>query len=117
MSLKRLYLLDCNINLNSAAQIMYSLSNNSKLRELSLSNNNLALRSNIEKSKARDLLSNFMLSNKSLVHLILQNCEIDIRTAEFLLSTLVHRTNAMLIHTKHNPQMFDGIAMINMKYV
>lgn len=75
------------------------------------------LKSNNDKSKIRDFLSNFMLSNKSLGHLILQNCEIDSKTAEFLLGTLVHRTNVLLIHTKHNPQMFDGIAMINMKYI
>lgn len=85
---------------------------------MNLSSNNLCLKktsSKNENSKIRDLLSNFMLSNKTMIHLLIKNCEIDKNTAEFFLGCLMIRTNCLFLHTENNMQMFDGIAMFNMK--
>lgn len=92
------------------------MSNNIRLKELDASNNNLLIRKDIkngDKVKIKDNLSTFMLSNKTMNHLIISDCNIDRKTAELIVSIFMLRPSMILVHTNSNPQIFDSVSLID----
>lgn len=106
----------CEIKINVFAELMFTMSNNIRLKELDASNNNLLIRKDIkngDKVKIKDNLSTFMLSNKTMNHLIISDCNIDRKTAELIVSIFMLRPSMILVHTNSNPQIFDSVSLID----
>lgn len=95
---------------------MMTMSNNIRLKELDLTSNNLFLRKDTkpgDKVRIKDNLSTFMLSNKTMNHLIISDCNIDRKTAELIVSIFMLRPSLILVHTDNNPQIFDSVSLID----
>jgi len=75
------------------------MSNNHKIKEVDFSKNMLTLMGCFDNQKTKDSISTFMLSNKTLQHIILTDCAIDRCTAEFLIGVLLLRPNVLAIHS------------------
>lgn len=88
---------------------MFGLSNNVRLKELIISSNEIYVKNKDQKFKIRDNISTFMLSNKTLQHINMTDCQINRETAEFLVSLFMLRPNMILLHTEQNPVMFDSV--------
>lgn len=115
-NLRRLLLRSCEIKISVFAELMFTMSNNIRLKELDASNNNLLIRKDIkngDKVKIKDNLSTFMLSNKTMNHLIISDCNIDRKTAELIVSIFMLRPSMILVHTNSNPQIFDAVSLID----
>lgn len=57
-----------------------------------------------------------MLSNKTLQHIIMTDCQINREIAEFLVSLFMLRPNMILLHTDHNPVIFDSVMIFNIDW-
>jgi len=95
------------------------MSNNIRLKELDASSNNLIVKKDMktaDRIRIKDNLTTFMLSNKTMNHLILSDNNIDLKTSEMLVSIFMLRQSMILVHSDKNPQAFDSVSPINMKW-
>lgn len=98
---------------------MFTMSNNIRLKELDASSNNLFMSKDTktaDRVRIRDNLSTFMLSNKTMNHLILSDNNIDRKTAEMFVSIFMLRPSMILVHSDRNPQALDSVSLINMNW-
>lgn len=95
------------MDINGLANFFGSALNNTKIKEIDVSYNNLNISRapTIQSMKViRGHISSFMMSNKSLTHLLMTDCNINRNTSQFFVLMFSMRPSILLVHTDRNYQ-------------
>lgn len=111
----------------SLADLLGSAVNNVAIRELNISLNNFDIKKasvvatntpqdQMKCKRVKRQISAFMMSNKSLSHLLLNDCNLDLASCQFFVRMLSMRPNIINVHSDRNKQPFDSISLVNKLY-